>query len=96
MSDSDKDKELIPPYPLEPLEEIKEPRVTGKIIHLSEDGWGFITSQEIKFTRIFFHWTSLEQSTLKFPELKKGMKVKFSSKEYQEKGTRAIKIKVIE
>lgn len=86
---SGKDKELI-------QEHIKqeEKRVVGKIIKVSEDGWGFISSKEIKFTRIFFHWTSLRQDTLRFLELKQGMKVSFTPIEVQDKGFRAIKIKV--
>lgn len=81
----------------ESLEDIKptEERVTGKIIYLDEKGYGFITSQDIKFTRIFFHWTSLRQDTLKFTQLQKGMIVEFTPKENTDKGTRAIKIKVI-
>lgn len=88
---SGKDKELI-------TEHIKqeETRVQGKIIKVSEDGWGFISSKEIKFTRIFFHWTSLRQDTLRFPELKQGMKVEFTPIEVQDKGFRAIKIKVLD
>lgn len=73
-----------------------EIRVVGKIIKVSgEGGWGFISSKEIKFTRIFFHWTSLKQDTLKFQELKNGMKVEFTPIEVEGKGWRAIKINVI-
>lgn len=72
-----------------------EKRVKGKIIKVSEDGWGFISSKEIKFTRIFFHWTSLKQETLKFQELKNGMKVEFTPVEVADKGWRAIKIRVL-
>ncbi len=72
-------------------------RVNGKIIKVSADeGWGFISSKDIKFTRIFFHWTALKQNTKKFPELKKGMKVEFTPVEVEGKGYRAIKIEVIE
>jgi len=70
-------------------------RVKGKIIKVSEQGWGFISSKDIKFTRIFFHWTSLKQDTLKFQELKNGMKVEFTPVEVENKGWRAIKIRVI-
>jgi len=70
-------------------------RAIGKIIKLSEDGWGFISSKDIKFTRIFFHWTSLKQDTLKFPELKNGMKVEFTPVEVENKGWRGIKIRVL-
>jgi len=72
-----------------------EKRVQGKIIKVSEDGWGFISSKEIKFTRIFFHWTSLRQDTLKFTDLKNGLKVEFTPVEVEGKGWRAIKIKVL-
>ena len=70
-------------------------RVVGKIIKVSEGGWGFISSKEIKFTRIFFHWTSLRQDTLKFDKLKNGDRVEFTPIEVEGKGTRAIKIKVL-
>lgn len=80
------------------MTDIKSPdkRVTGKIIKLSEHGWGFITSKEIPFTRIFFHWTSLNQDTSHFQELKKGDEVEFTPIEVEEKGYRAIKIDVLE
>lgn len=74
----------------------EEKRAIGKIIKVDgERGWGFISSKDIKFTRIFFHWTSLRQDTLRFPDLKIGMKVEFTPTEVPEKGTRAIKIKVL-
>jgi cold shock CspA family protein len=69
-------------------------RVEGRIIKVSEEGWGFISSKDIKFTRIFFHWTSLRQDTLNFKDLKKGMTVEFTPVEVEGKGYRAIKIKV--
>ncbi len=74
----------------------EDKRVIGKIIKVSDDGWGFISSKDIKFTRIFFHWTSLKQDTLRFQDLKNGMKVEFTPVEVPEKGIRAIKIKVVE
>lgn len=79
-------------------------KITGKITKVHrEGGWGFIISEEIKFTKFFFHWTGLSQDTLKFPELQAGMKVKFvpinlteEVKEGEKKrGPRAIKIEVI-
>jgi cold shock CspA family protein len=73
----------------------EEIRVKGKIIKVHEAGWGFISSKDIKFTRIFFHWTSLKQNTLKFVELKNGLKVEFTPVEVEGKGWRAIKIEVI-
>lgn len=74
----------------------EEKRVIGKITKVDEGGWGFISSKEIKFTRIFFHWTSLRQDTLRFPQLKNGMKVEFTPIEVEGKGYRAIKIKVLQ
>lgn len=70
--------------------------IDGKIIHVSKTGWGFITSREIPFTRIFFHWTGLEGDTYKFTELKKGMKIQFKPIETEEKKIRAVKIRVID
>ncbi len=72
-----------------------EQRVKGKIIKVDSKGWGFISSKEIKFTRIFFHWTSLKQDTLEFPDLKSGMKVEFTPVKIEGKGWRALKIIVI-
>lgn len=69
--------------------------IKGKIIKLSDKGWGFITSSEMKFTRIFFHWSGLEQDTLTFPELTVGMHVTFIPIQYQQQGWRAIKIRVL-
>ncbi len=75
----------------------EETRVRGKIIKVAEEGgWGFISSKDIKFTRIFFHWTSLKQNTLRFQELRNGMKVEFTPVEIEGKGWRAIKIEVLE
>lgn len=73
-----------------------ENRVTGRIIKIHKTGWGFISSREIEFTRIFFHWTALRQNTLKFPELKTGMVVEFTPLEIPDKGYRAMHIFVID
>jgi cold shock CspA family protein len=70
--------------------------MTGKIIKLSTEGWGFISSKDKPFTRIFFHWSALNGDTLNFLELKKGMMVEFECIAYQDKGWRAIKIDVID
>ena len=72
-----------------------EVRVVGRIIKVNDAGWGFISSKEVKFTRIFFHWTSLRQDTLKFTELSVGMMVEFTPTEVEGKGTRALRIKVL-
>ena len=73
-----------------------ERRVVGRIIKLSKTGYGFISSKEIAFTRIFFHWTSLKQNTLNFKDLELGMHVEFTPKEVEGKGTRAIRIVVLQ
>jgi cold shock CspA family protein len=73
-----------------------ETRVVGRIIKVSDSGWGFISSRDIKFTRIFFHWTALRQDTLKFTELNTGMYVEFTPVEVQGKGYRAIHMRVVE
>lgn len=72
-----------------------EKRITGRIIKLADkEGWGFISSKDVPFTRIFFHWTSLKQNTLNFKDLRVGMKVEFVANEVVGKGWRAIKIEV--
>ena len=45
----------------------------GKIIKVvkrtdnpNSNGWGFITSRDIPYRRIFFHWTGLKQETIHF------------------------------
>ena len=80
------------------MNEIKQEQklIIGKIIFISKEGWGFISSKEIPFTRIFFHWTSLVNDTLNFIELEKGMEVEFLPIENEDKGFRAIKISVLE
>jgi cold shock CspA family protein len=72
-----------------------ERRVIGRIIKLSKTGYGFISSKDIPFTRVFFHWTSLKQNTLNFAKLELGMHVEFTPKEVEDKGTRAIRIVVL-
>lgn len=79
-----------------PTAKNEEKRVVGKIFKIeTEEGWGFITSKDIKFTRIFFHWTSLKQETLKFQELRHGMRVEFTPVEVEGRGWRAIRIVVL-
>jgi hypothetical protein len=72
-----------------------EERAVGKIIKVSEQGWGFISCKDIKWTRIFFHWTSLRQDTLNFADVKVGMMCEFTPIQIEGKGTRAIKIKIL-
>lgn len=73
-----------------------ETKAVGKIIKVHKTGWGFISSRDIEFTRIFFHWTALKQDTLRFPELRTGMYVEFTALEIPGKGYRAMNIRVVE
>jgi len=73
----------------------EERKVVGRVIKVSKTGWGFISSRDIEFTRIFFHWTALRQDTMKFPELKTGMHVEFTPVEIPGKGYRAVHVRVI-
>jgi cold shock CspA family protein len=75
--------------------DLSEKRSVGRIIKLSDEGWGFISSKDIPFTRIFFHWTWLKQNTLNFKELRVGMKVEFTPNEVPGKGFRGIKVEVL-
>jgi len=71
-------------------------KVIGRIIKVSDTGWGFISSKDIKFTRIFFHWTHLRQDTLPFPDLRTGMLVEFTPLQLPGKGYRAVHIRVVD
>jgi|SRR6188768_3329039 len=71
-------------------------KATGRIIKVSKAGWGFISSRDVEFVRIFFHWTSLRQDTLPFLELKTGMHVEFTPMQVPGKGWRAVYVRVLE
>ena len=71
-------------------------KISGRIIKVSKGGWGFISSRQIEFTRIFFHWTALQQDTLPFLELRTGMMVEFIPIQIPGKGWRAIHVTVTE
>lgn len=84
---------------LNPITEDREiKRYRGKLLVIAPDGWGHITSEEIPFTKIFFHWTALNDNTPGlFKTLRKGMQVEFDYIEnYQGQGPRAIKIELVE
>lgn len=70
-------------------------RIQGKIIKLDSDrGYGFIVSHDLKFIRIYFHWSALVHNTKTFNELTKGMVVEFEAKYYPEQGWRALRIEI--
>ena len=74
---------------------VEQKEIEGKITKIDPAGYGFIISPDLPFTRIFFHWTALRQDTLNFLELKKGMRVKFTPIDFNDKGYRAMKVFVI-
>ncbi len=78
-------------------------RIEGKIIHLDEEGWGFFSSDEVKYERIFFHWSALSKGERNFKYLQRGMRctfdcvfIKASKDGLPDKGWRALKIKVVD
>lgn len=66
--------------------------IAGKILVIKDKGFGFITSKELPFKKIFFHWTALSNETLNFTELKPGMKVLFNSVELDDGSFKAINV----
>lgn len=69
--------------------------ITGKIIYLNEtEGWGYINTHEIKFSKVYFHWTGLETNTKNFQELKRNDTLRFNAIK-REKGWKAINIMVV-
>jgi cold shock CspA family protein len=71
-------------------------KLTGRIIKVSKAGWGFISSRDIEFTRIFFHWTALRQDTLGFKEIETGMNVEFTPIQVPGKGYRAVHVRILD
>ena len=74
-------------------------RITGKIYHIG-DGYAFIESDALPYTRIFCHWQNLYHNTLHFNELKRGMTMEFNAVEElnhktQKKEWRAQRVKVV-
>jgi cold shock CspA family protein len=70
-------------------------KIEGKIIAKSKSGYGFITSIEIPFKRIFFHWTALKNDGPGFLDVKIGDRVRFTPIELNEKGWRAVNVEII-
>lgn len=83
--------------------EAREKRIQGKIIRTDPRGYMFIVSGELLFERIFGHWTSLTFDTLRFPDIRRGMKVEFVARHQgqdfetkKDKGYKAIRITIID
>jgi cold shock CspA family protein len=75
-------------------EEPAPKRYKGKIFKKSYKGFGFITSEEIPFEKIFFHWTAL--ANCKFTNIKEKQVVTFNAFEVPDKGWQAINIRMEE
>jgi cold shock CspA family protein len=75
--------------------QFQEKRIRGKVTRVDPKGFGFIISRDIPFTRIFFHWSGLLQSTVNFAQLEKGMMVEFNPLLVPDKGYRALRIEVV-
>lgn len=72
-------------------------KIEGKIISINPTkGYGFISSRDIPFTRIFFHWSALRADTVHFTKLEIGMKVEFRLVEVPGRGYRAVQVSVLD
>lgn len=71
-------------------------KMIGRIIRTSKAGWGYISTKEMPFVRIFFHWTELRQDSVQFLDLRPGMAVEFSPVQVYGRGWRAIHVRVME
>lgn len=67
--------------------------IEGKIVYLDSRGWGFINSEVIEFEKIYFHWSALKQG-LNFKTLKKGDILVFNAHKKEDKGWKAINIRL--
>lgn len=73
-----------------------ESRIEGKIIAVNKKGFGFISSKDIPFTRIYFHWTNLKPETVNFADLKRNDPVDFICEKKTDGTYRAVKVDVLE
>lgn len=77
-------------------------RIKGKILKTYPGGYGFITSEERKFTRFYFYWTALRNRTKNFVDIKPNDPCEFEPFEYidhksgENKGWRAKDIEILE
>lgn len=82
------------------LDDVKYPfgdkRIEGKIIVVNKRGFGFISSKEVPYTRIYFHWTNLVPQTINFAEIKRSDPVDFILEKKGDGTYKAIKIDVLE
>jgi cold shock CspA family protein len=71
-------------------------RIEGKVIMINKRGYGFISSKEVPYTRIYFHWTNLIPQTINFAEIKRGDPVDFLLEKKDDGTFKAIKVDVLE
>lgn len=84
-----------------------EKRYKGKVIAIIEGeggGYGFISSRDIPYRRIFFHWSALLPDTKTFDKLEEGDEIEFTGINLPDseengvkkiRGWRALRIKVL-
>jgi len=91
------------PEKTETKTEVKTPArgevIQGTVYHLG-DGYGFVESEALPYTRIFFHWQNLLHTTLHFSKIKRGAVLEFVAIEEKNHKTglmewRAQKVKVV-
>lgn len=69
----------------------------GIITAVNKDkGYGFLSTPDLPFTRIFFHWSALINNTLHFKKVEKGMKAEFEVQEHEPDKYRAVRMRIIE
>lgn len=90
------DHERVPDSIKESREMTDTGTMTGRVIKVSKRGWGFISSMDLQFTRIFFHWTALRGGSVPFLKIEKGMHAEFVAVEIPTKGWRAVHVLVSE
>lgn len=71
-------------------------RVEGKVIMINKRGYGFISTKEVPYTRIYFHWTNLLPQTINFAEIRRGDPVDFILEKKDDGTYKAIKVDVLE
>jgi len=86
---------------IEPGMPTNDKKHIGRIIKLSERGYGFISCKDIPFTKIFFHWSALNNDTKNFQELRIGDNIEFEhlvleGVDGQQDRHRALRIRVLD
>ena len=83
------------------MDELTNKRIQGKIFSINEKkGYGFITSLELEFEKIYFYWSNLVNGISFKTDLKKGTLVEFDlvwveAKEGRPAGWNAFRIDLV-